>query len=57
MQICLPQSLEVDTRLFVKLMDYNTQSASYKPLWLAGILEEVIKENRKISFKIYFKKS
>ena len=51
MQIHLPQSLEVDTRTFVKLMDYNTQSASYKPLWLAGILEEVIKGNRKMSFK------
>lgn len=49
MQIHLPQSLEVDTRSFVKLMDYNTQSASYKPLWLAGILEEVIKGNRKIN--------
>ena len=49
MQIHLPQSLEVDTRTFVKLMDYNTQSASYKPLWLASILEEVIKGNRKIN--------
>ena len=47
----LPQSSEVDTRQFARLLDYSTQSASYKPLWLGGILEEAIKGNRVISFK------
>lgn len=47
----LPQSLDVDTRLFARLLDYNTQSASYKPLWLGGILAEAIKGKKEISFK------
>lgn len=47
----LPQSREVDTRLFANMLDYSTQSASYKPLWLGGILAEAIKGKREITFK------
>lgn len=47
----LPNSQEIDTRLFANMLDYSTQSASYKPLWLWGILEEAIKGKKEISFK------
>ena len=47
----VPYSPEVDTRLFAKVLDYSTQSASYKPLWLSGILAEAIKGKREIEFK------
>ncbi len=49
--ITLPSASEIDVRRFSNMLDYSTQSASYKPLWLIGILEEVKKGNRKISFK------
>lgn len=47
----LPQSQEVDTRVFANMLDYSTQSASYKPLWLGGILAEAIKGKKEITFK------
>lgn len=47
----LPYTSEVDTRSFAGMLDYSTQSASYKPLWLSGIVEETIKGNQQISFK------
>lgn len=47
----LPQGKSIDVRLFSNMLDYSTQSASYKPLWLMGILEEVKKGNQKIDFK------
>lgn len=47
----LPESTHIDVRLFAMMLDYNTQSASYKPLWLMGILEEIKMGNREISFK------
>ena len=49
--IRLPESKQIDVRTFAKMLDYNTQSASYKPLWLMGILEEVKMGNQEISFK------
>ena len=49
--ITLPSASEIDVRRFSNMLDYSTQSASYKPLWLMGILEEVKKGNQKISFK------
>lgn len=49
--ITLPAASEIDVRRFSNMLDYSTQSASYKPLWLMGILEEVKKGNQKISFK------
>ena len=49
--LTLPEGQNIDVRLFAKMLDYSTQSASYKPLWLMGILEEVKKGNQKISFK------
>lgn len=47
----LPEAASIDVRTFATMLDYNTQSASYKPLWLMGILEEIKKGNREISFK------
>lgn len=47
----LPQGNSIDVRLFSNMLDYSTQSASYKPLWLMGILEEVKKGNQKINLK------
>ncbi len=47
----LPEGQNIDVRLFAKMLDYSTQSASYKPLWLIGILEEVKKGNQKIDFR------
>lgn len=49
--ITLPAASEIDVRRFSNILDYSTQSASYKPLWLMGILEEVKKGNQKIDFK------
>lgn len=49
--ITLPAASEIDVRRFSNMLDYSTQSASYKPLWLMGILEEVKKGNQKIDFK------
>ena len=49
--ITLPSAPEIDVRRFSNMLDYSTQSASYKPLWLMGILEEVKKGNQKIDFK------
>lgn len=49
--ITLPAASEIDVRRFSNMLDYSTQSASYKPLWLMGILEEVKKGNQNISFK------
>lgn len=49
--LILPEGQNIDVRLFAKMLDYSTQSASYKPLWLMGILEEVKKGNQRIDFK------
>lgn len=47
----LPSSSKLNIRSFSQMLEYSTQSASYKPLWLRGILEEVKKGNQEISFK------
>ena len=49
--ITLPNDNKIDVRLFSNMLDYSTQSASYKPLWLMEILEEIKKGNKEIDFK------
>ncbi len=49
--ISLPSTDKIDVIRFSTILDYKNQSASYKPLWLMGILEEVKKGNKEIQFK------
>lgn len=47
----LPNSNNVNTKIFARLLEENRVVASYKMYWLLGILEEVSLGNIEISFK------
>ena len=50
-QTSMPESSQVDYRVFSRLLDEDKVVASYKMYWLLGILDEVALGNSEIEFK------